>query len=96
MTLIRDFFQEFTDNVDRVVYFADKSNLKPSGLGIVKLKLSGLLDFLLHDVLYLPELRRNLLSLVHICYQEHSIHMFNDKVEVRKELDRSLVMTGIE
>ena len=66
MTFKRDFFEEFTDNVDRAVYFADKSKLKPSGLGTIRLKMPGLPDFLLHDVLYLPELRRNMLSLVHI------------------------------
>eukprot|EP00253_Pinus_taeda_P009682 PITA_09682 len=74
----------------------DKSKLKPSGLGTIRLKLPGLPDILLHDVLYLLELRRNLLSLVHICYQGHSIHMFDGKVEVRKASDRSLVMTRIE
>ena len=66
MTFRRDFFEEFTDNVDGAVYFVDKSKPKPSGLGTIRLKLPGLLDFLLHDVLYLSELRINLSSLVHI------------------------------
>eukprot|EP00253_Pinus_taeda_P026112 PITA_26112 len=96
MTFRRYFFEEFTDNVDGEVFFADKSKLKPSGLGTIRLKLPGLPDFLLHHVLYLPQLRRNLLSLVHIRQQGHSIHMFDGKVEVRKASDYSLVMTGIE
>jgi hypothetical protein len=62
----RDFFEELNDNVEGVVNFADGSSLKPMGIGTIKLKLPGFLDFLLHDVLYLPELWRNLLSLVHI------------------------------
>jgi hypothetical protein len=66
MTFQRDFFEDLNDNVDGIVYFADKSSLKPSGIDTIRLKLLGLLDFLLHDVLYLPELQRNLLSLVHI------------------------------
>jgi len=33
MTFRRDFFEEFTDNVDGAIYFADISKLKPSGLG---------------------------------------------------------------
>eukprot|EP00253_Pinus_taeda_P021152 PITA_21152 len=78
------------------LYFADQSKLKPSGLSTIKLKLPGLLDFLLHHVLYLPQLRRNLLSLVRICQQGHCIHMFDGKLEVRKASDHSLVMTGIE
>jgi hypothetical protein len=56
MTFQRDFFEYFNDNVDGIVYFVDKSSLKPSGIGTIRLKLPGLLDFLLHDVLYLPEL----------------------------------------
>ena len=66
MTSRKYFFEEFTDKVDGAVYFADKSKLKPSGLGTVRLKLPGLPDHILHEVLYLPELKRNLLSLAEI------------------------------
>eukprot|EP00253_Pinus_taeda_P012451 PITA_12451 len=54
MTHRKDFFEDFTDNVDGVVYFADQSKIKPSGLGTIRLKLPGLPDFLLDHVLYLP------------------------------------------
>eukprot|EP00253_Pinus_taeda_P024327 PITA_24327 len=96
MTHRKDFFEDFTDNVDGVVYFADQSKIKPSGLGTIRLKLPSLPDFLLDHVLYLPQLKRNLLSLVHIRQQGHSIHMFDGKLEVRKSSDHSLVMRGIE
>jgi transposase InsO family protein/adenylate kinase family enzyme len=96
MTFRRDFFEDFDDNVDGVVYFADRSSLKPSGMGTIRLKLPGLPDFLLHNVLYLPELQRNLLSLVHIRQQGHFVHMFGGKVEIRKDSDNMVVMTGIE
>jgi hypothetical protein len=66
MTFQRDFFEDFNDNVDSIVYFVDKSSLKPLGIGTVMLKLLRFPTFLLHDVLYLPELQRNLLSLMHI------------------------------
>eukprot|EP00253_Pinus_taeda_P002429 PITA_02429 len=96
MTRRKDFFEDFTDNVDGAVYFADQSKIKPSGLGTIRLKLPGLPDFLLDHVLYLPQLKRNLLSLVHIRQQRHSIHMFDGKLEVRKKTDHSLVMRGVE
>eukprot|EP00253_Pinus_taeda_P009496 PITA_09496 len=96
MTHRKDVFQDFTSNVDGVVYFVDQSKIKPSGLGTIRLKLPGLPEFLLHHVLYLPQLKRNLLSLVHIRQQGHSIHMFDGKLEVRKTSDHSLVMRGIE
>eukprot|EP00253_Pinus_taeda_P009397 PITA_09397 len=76
--------------------WGDQSKIKPSGLGTIRLKLPGLPDFLLDHVLYLPQLKRNLLSLVHIRQQGHSIHMFDGKLEVRKASDHSLVMRGIQ
>jgi hypothetical protein len=96
MTFRRDFFEDLNDNVDGIVYFADKSNLKPSTIGTIRLKFLGLLNFLLHNVLYLPELKRSLLSLVLIRQQGHSVHMIGGKVEVRKDSDNMLVMTGME
>jgi hypothetical protein len=56
MTFQRDFFEDFDDNVDGIVYFVDRSSLKSSGMGTIMIKLHGLPDFLLHNVLYLPEL----------------------------------------
>ena len=57
MTFRRDFFETFNDQVDGVVYFADKSQLKPSGIGSIRLKLPGLADYILSNVLYLSQLR---------------------------------------
>jgi len=91
MTHRKYFFEDFTDNVDGAVYFADQSKIKPSGLGTIRLKLPSL-----DHVLYLLQLKRNLLSLVHIRQQGHSIHMFDGKLEVRKASDHSVVMRGIE
>lgn len=51
---------------------------------------------ILRDVLYLPELRRNLLSLVLILQQGHSIHRFDGVVEIRRSFDNKVVMTGEE
>jgi hypothetical protein len=78
------------------VYFADKSSLKPSGIGTINLKLPRLQDFLLYNVPYLPELKRSLLSLVYIRQQGHSVHMNCGKVEIRKDSDNMLVMTEKE
>jgi hypothetical protein len=94
MTFWRDFFEELNDNVEGAINFVYRSNLKPIGIGSIRFKLPGLLDFLLRDdVLYLHELRRNLLCLVHI--QQHGliIHMFNGKVEIRSS-NNMVVMTG--
>ena len=38
MTHRKDFFEDFTDDVDGAVYFVDQSKIKPSGLGTIRLK----------------------------------------------------------
>ena len=92
----KDNFEDFSDNVDGIVYVVDKSILKPSGIGTIRLKLPGLSYFLLHGVLYLLELRRSLLSLVHIRQQGHSIHIFDGIVEIRRSSNNMVMMTGVE
>lgn len=84
MTFQRGFFEELSFDIDGAVYFANRSQLKLSGIGSIWLRLPGYPDFLLHKVLYLLELRRNLLSLVLVRQQGHSIHIFNGKVEIRR------------
>ena len=56
MKFRKDYFEELNGNVDDVVYVAYKSNLKSKGFGYIMLKLLGFHDFLLHNVLYLPDL----------------------------------------
>ena len=96
MTFRKDFFETFSDQIDGVVYLANNSQLKPSRIGFVKLKLSGLADYILSDVLYVPQLKKNLVSLVQIRQQDHSIHMFDGIIEIRRAYDNAIVMTGVE
>ena len=82
MKFRKDFFVMFSDQIDGVVHLEDKSQLKPSWIGSVRLRLSRLVDYILSDVLYVPQLKRNLISLVKIRQQNHSIHMFDDIIEI--------------
>jgi hypothetical protein len=50
----------------------------------------------LHDVLYIPQLKINMMSLIHIRQQGHYIHMFDGIIEIIKAYDRVIVMTGVE
>ena len=61
-----------------------------------KLKLPGFVDYILNDVIYLPKLKRNLISIVHIRQQGHSIHVFDGIIEIRKAYDHVVFMTGVE
>ena len=65
-TFRRDFFDQFSDNIDGVVYFVDKSQIKPSGICSIHLKIPRLPNYVLNDVLYIPKFQRNLLSLIQI------------------------------
>jgi hypothetical protein len=96
MTFRRDFFETFSNHIDGIVYFADKSQLKSPGIGSIRLRLPGLADYILHDVLYIPQLKKNRMSLIHIRQQGHSIHMFDGIIEIRKASDQVIVMTGAE
>jgi hypothetical protein len=96
ITFQRDIFEYFNDNVDGIVYLANKSSVKPSEIGIVGIKFLGFPKFLMYDVLYLPELQRNLLSLVHIRKQGHSIHIYDGKFEIKQASDNMVIVTGVE
>lgn len=52
MRFRRDFFEELNDKIDKAVYFVDIFNIKPSWIGIIRVKLPGFLDFVLCDVFH--------------------------------------------
>jgi hypothetical protein len=96
MTFRRNCFETFSNQIDGIVHFSDKSKLKPSGIGSIRLRLPGLVDYIFHDVLYIPQLKINMISLIHISHQGHSIHMLDGIIEIRKTSDQVIVMTGVE
>ena len=77
MTFRRDCFETFSDHIDGIIYFVDKSQLKPPGIGSIRLKLPGLADNFLHDVIYNPQLKINLMSLIQVRQQGNYIHVFD-------------------
>ena len=56
MNFRKYFFEEINEIENGIVYFIDKFSLKPRGIVSIRLKLFGFLDFVLKNVLYLPEL----------------------------------------
>jgi len=75
MTFQRDFFEELNDNVEGAINFSGGSNLKPMGIGTINLKLPRFLDFILHNVLYLPRLQRKLFSCSHFTTRPFYSHV---------------------
>lgn len=47
MTFKRDFFETFSDDIDGVIYFADKSQIKPFRIGSIRLKIPNFEDCVL-------------------------------------------------
>ena len=82
MTFRRDCFETFSDHIDGILYFVDKSQLKSRGIGSIRLMLPVFADYILHDVLYIPQLKRNLMSLIQVRQQGNSIHVFDGIVEI--------------
>ena len=62
MTFWHDYFEEFQKVDYGPIYLVDKSILKPIGKGTIWFKCPNLSDFVLHDVLFIPQLQHNLLS----------------------------------
>lgn len=96
MSFLWEFFEELSKEIDGEVYFVYRSMIKPSGIGTIQLKLLGFVDFIIWDILYLPKLKRHLLSLVLVCQPSHSIHIFYGKVEIHRLVDNQIVMIGVE
>ena len=66
MNFRKYYFEELNETINGIVYSADKSSIKPKGMGTIRLKMLGFPDFLFKNVLYLPDLQRSLMSLVEI------------------------------
>lgn len=62
----------------------------------MRLEIQGLVDYILHDVRYVPQFQRNLMYPIHIRKIGHSIHMFDGKVGICRTSDNVLVMTSVE
>ena len=58
--------------------------------------LPGFADYILHDVLYIPQLKRNLMSLIKVRKQGNSMHVFDGIIEIRRTSDDVIVMTSVE
>ena len=96
MTFRRDLFDQFSDNNDGVVYFVDKSQIKPSWIGSIQLKIPRLPNYTLNYVLYILQFQRIFLSLIQIRQEGHSIHIFDGKVKIRREFDNKTLMSDVE
>lgn len=62
----------------------------------IRLKIPHLAYYILKDVIYIPQFQRNLIPLIRMRYQGHSIHLFDDIIEIRRACDNSVIMIGVE
>lgn len=69
------------------VFVGNNASLEVKGLGTCKLVLRGGCSLLLHDVLFVPGIRRNLLSIVSLLnvgyvfvFEDNAVHIFHNSI----------------
>ena len=67
---------------EEFVYMGDGSKVKVEFFGMIKLRLATESFLLLHDVTYIPSLRRNLISISILDRQGYSFHFGGGKVDI--------------
>ena len=67
---------------EEFVYMGDGSKVKVEFFGMIKLRLATKSFLLLHDVAYIPSLRRNLISISILDRQGYSFHFGGGKVDI--------------
>ena len=67
---------------EEFVYMDDGSKVKVDFFGMIKLRLATESFLLLHDVAYIPSLRRNLISVSILDRQGYSFHFGGGKVDI--------------
>ncbi|KAJ9689270.1 hypothetical protein PVL29_014779 [Vitis rotundifolia] len=67
---------------EEFVYMGDGSKVKIDFFGMIKLRLATKSLLLLHDVAYIPSLRRNLVSVTTLDRQGYSFHFGGGKVDI--------------
>ena len=67
---------------EEFVYMGDGSKVKVEFFGMIKLRLTTKSFLLLHDVAYIPSLRRNLISISILDRQGYSFHFGGGKVDI--------------
>lgn len=94
MTFERKYFIDFKPVKDRV-YLAGKGNILESGeIGSIKVKLRDAKDkitcIMMHDVIYVPELRTNLLSVMKLMERRLKVNFTEYGVKICKENDETV------
>lgn len=91
MTGVKDIFKCIDDSTKIQVQLGDGKRVQAEGKGVITVKLKSGDERQIHDVLYIPGLAHNLLSIGQLVQKGYSITFLNNFCEVR-DLDCGLVM----
>nr|GFA45309.1 zinc finger, CCHC-type [Tanacetum cinerariifolium] len=82
MTPRLDFFFDFLECDGGRVLLGDNRECKIRGISKVRLQLKDGLSFMLHNVRYIPELKRNLISLGTLEKEGYTVKLQSGKIKV--------------
>nr|GEZ18310.1 retrovirus-related Pol polyprotein from transposon TNT 1-94 [Tanacetum cinerariifolium] len=82
MTLMLDLFFDFLKSDGGRVLLGDNREYKIRGIGMVRVQLKDGSSFMLHNVRYIPELKRNLISILTLEKEGYTVKLQSGKIKV--------------
>ncbi|GKA92836.1 retrotransposon protein, putative, ty1-copia subclass [Tanacetum coccineum] len=82
MTPMLDLFYDFLECDEGMILLGDNMECKIRGIGKVRVQLKDGSSFVLHNVRYIPELKRNLISLGTLKKEGYTVKMQSGKIKV--------------
>ena len=82
MTGHREWFVNIDDKVKSKIKFADNSSVTTEGIGKVMIQRKDGQHSFINDVLYVPNMKNNLLSLEHLLEKDYSMQMKDNQMKI--------------
>ncbi|PKA53142.1 Retrovirus-related Pol polyprotein from transposon TNT 1-94 [Apostasia shenzhenica] len=92
MTGVKDIFKSLDESIKLQVCLGDSKQIKAEGKGIVSFKSKSGAEKLIHDVLYIPGLKHNLISVGQLVHKGYSIVFHDNKCIIKNMTSNALIM----
>ena len=84
MSFNKFWFDEYHENIyGTCVYLGDNRSLQVQGYGIIGVMLPNGKERQIHDVMYVPSIKKNLISIFSIVYQDLKVEFFKSQCVVK-------------
>ncbi|PKA48313.1 Retrovirus-related Pol polyprotein from transposon TNT 1-94 [Apostasia shenzhenica] len=92
MTGVKEIFKSLDESIKLQVCLGDSKQIKAEGKGIVSFKGKSGTEKLIHDVLYIPGLKHNLISVGQLVHKGYSIVFHDNKCIIKNMTSNALIM----